>query len=189
MTNLEKAQEIAEDNGGVKKCFIKNKRVMIDTKKAKEIRAYITNAMMADGKTKGLDMLSFTNKTQADLINIYDMIERAAMIAMQWKDEQAVKAFCKICTTRECEDYETDTCNWKEYFEKGTEIMTQQERMYIIAQLRDAISQLKLANIDPDDYAETYGNDKMQEYMQSHYNKGMRMLADLQQELMKGDKQ
>lgn len=36
----------------------------------------------------------------------------------KWKDDQACAAYCKCCDTRECEDYESDTCDWLEKFKK-----------------------------------------------------------------------
>lgn len=54
-----------------------------------------------------------------------DNAETAALIAQQsamemakWKDNQAAAAYCKCCYTRECEDYESDTCDWLEKFKK-----------------------------------------------------------------------
>lgn len=42
-----------------------------------------------------------------------------ALIKMaEWKDNQAAAAYCKCCDTRECEDYESDTCDWLEKFKK-----------------------------------------------------------------------
>lgn len=44
---------------------------------------------------------------------------KAALIKMaEWKDNQAAAAYCKCCDTRECEDYESDTCDWLEKFKK-----------------------------------------------------------------------
>lgn len=43
---------------------------------------------------------------------------KAAMEMAEWKDEQAAAAYCKCCDTRECEDYESDTCDWLEKFKK-----------------------------------------------------------------------
>lgn len=36
----------------------------------------------------------------------------------EWKDNQAAAAYCQCCDTRECEDYESDTCDWLEKFKK-----------------------------------------------------------------------
>lgn len=43
---------------------------------------------------------------------------KAAMEMAEWKDNQAAAAYCKCCDTRECEDYESDTCDWLEKFKK-----------------------------------------------------------------------
>ena len=63
---------------------------MKNEEKAKEIRCYLTTAIMADGKTKGLNLLSERNKRCADLINIYKLVETSALQAMQWKEQQLI---------------------------------------------------------------------------------------------------
>lgn len=42
--------------------------------------------------------------------------ERAAMIMAEWKNIQAVEAYCKCCDTRECE--KSDTCDRLEKFKE-----------------------------------------------------------------------
>jgi len=63
--------------------------------KAKEIRCYLTTAIMADGKTKGLDLLSERNKRCADLINIYKLVEMSALQAMEWKEQLFIEKACE----------------------------------------------------------------------------------------------
>lgn len=61
---------------------------MTNEEKAREIRCYLTNAIMVDGMTKGLNLLSKRNQRCADLTNIYKLVEMSALQAMKWKDEQ-----------------------------------------------------------------------------------------------------
>ena len=43
----------------------------------------------------------------------------AAMKMAEWKDEKACASFCKVCDTKECQDYGSDTCNWLQKFKKA----------------------------------------------------------------------
>lgn len=62
--------------------------IITNEKKAQDISAYITQQKMPNGIEDGLDMLSERNKRYADLNNIYEMCEAAAMEMAKWKNEE-----------------------------------------------------------------------------------------------------
>lgn len=43
----------------------------------------------------------------------------AAMLMAEWMVDKACKEYCKQCDTKECEDYESDTCNWLKKFRQA----------------------------------------------------------------------
>lgn len=47
----------------------------------------------------------------------------SALEMAKWKEQKMIEkscaAFCKVCDTKECEDYESDTCNWLKKFKQA----------------------------------------------------------------------
>lgn len=76
---------------------------MTNEEKAKELGDKLINAV------------GHTVKDRKEIIDITnEMIE--------WNEQQMIEkscaAFCKVCDTKECEDFGSDTCNWLQKFKQ-----------------------------------------------------------------------
>lgn len=79
---------------------------------------------MARNAKKELDAIMWKVNMEQQLMGLKTSAEIGEKLEQLFNEhkekmiEKACKAYCKICDTRECEDFETDTCDWLKKFRK-----------------------------------------------------------------------